>query len=100
MFRAICLFLAGAGIVVLLSSCGGTSSSQEHPASSEDQARAAPSASASEGRPTFAACMRRNGVDNFPDRASDGGYHFGSPNDVDPFSPVYQAAYEACEDLI
>jgi hypothetical protein len=54
---------------------------------------------------TYAACMRRNGVPNFPDPESNpDGYVKITPEELtapglSPSSPQYQAAEEACEDL-
>ena len=49
----------------------------------------------------FSACMRRHGVTDFPDPTfSDGGARIkitgGSSSDLDPRSPVFQAAQHAC----
>jgi hypothetical protein len=49
----------------------------------------------------FSACMRKHGVPNFPDPTfSDGGAHIhiagGSGTNLDPQSPVFQAAQTAC----
>jgi hypothetical protein len=51
----------------------------------------------------YAACMRENGVPKFPDpRASGGGIEWGELGarvGVDPESPQFKAAEDACEDL-
>ena len=46
----------------------------------------------------FAACMRSHGVKNFPDPNSQGGFLMGG--DVDPNSPTFKAAMQACRPLL
>ncbi|GAA2902097.1 hypothetical protein Acy02nite_71120 [Actinoplanes cyaneus] len=92
MFKAIHVVLLGVGVAILMSGCGGDPASRVHSVT--------PSASASAAKMTFSACMRGNGVPEFPDKGSDGGYHFDSGGGLDPFSFEYQAAYEACEGFI
>jgi hypothetical protein len=53
----------------------------------------------------FAQCMRSHGVPNFPDPTSNGGGLSGSisaqgPNGVDPNSPQFQSAQQACRSLL
>jgi hypothetical protein len=53
------------------------------------------------GALAFSACMRRHGLENFPDPTfSDGGAHIritpGAASNLDPQSPVFQAAQKAC----
>jgi hypothetical protein len=43
---------------------------------------------------TFAQCMRSNGVTNWPDPSSNG--RSQALNQIDPNSPTFQTAYEAC----
>jgi hypothetical protein len=48
----------------------------------------------------FAACMRKNGVPNFPDPNGQGVIQFGSKNGIDPNSPKFQAANQTCRKLL
>ncbi len=53
------------------------------------------------GALAFSACMRKHGLENFPDPTfSDGGAHLkitgGAGSNLDPQSPVFQAAQKAC----
>jgi hypothetical protein len=48
----------------------------------------------------FAACMRKNGVPNFPDPDGQGVIQFGSSNGIDPSSPKFQAANRTCRKLL
>lgn len=45
----------------------------------------------------FAACMRKNGVPNFPDPGRDGSIAFGASSGLDPNSPKFKAAQAKCE---
>jgi hypothetical protein len=45
----------------------------------------------------FAACMRKNGVPNFPDPSHDGSIQFGPGSGIDPNSPKFRAAQAKCE---
>jgi hypothetical protein len=47
----------------------------------------------------FARCMRAHGISDFPDPAPDGGLRIqASPgSDLDPNSPRYKAAHDACK---
>jgi hypothetical protein len=46
----------------------------------------------------FAACMRSHGVSNFPDPNAQGGFLMGG--DVNPNSPTFRAAMQACRPLL
>jgi hypothetical protein len=49
----------------------------------------------------FAACMRSNGVPKFPDpNSSDGGIKLSRQSGIDPNSPQFKAAEQACEELL
>jgi hypothetical protein len=48
----------------------------------------------------FAACVRKNGVPNFPDPNGQGVIQFGSGSGVDPSSPKFQAAMKACRKVL
>lgn len=48
---------------------------------------------------SFAACMRKHGVPNFPDPNSQGMFTPGQLKQLDPTSPLFQTAFKACESL-
>jgi hypothetical protein len=48
----------------------------------------------------FAVCMRSHGVPNFPDPSSGGGIHISSSSGINPQSPGFQAAQNACSKLL
>jgi hypothetical protein len=48
----------------------------------------------------FSACMRKHGVTNFPDPNSQGVIQFGSGLGIDPSSPTFQSARDACQKLL
>jgi hypothetical protein len=60
----------------------------------------APSAEQQEQILKFVECMRKNGVPDFPDPTT-GGVVIGGPNSgIDPNSPQFQSAMQACRSLI
>jgi hypothetical protein len=48
----------------------------------------------------FAKCMRKNGVPDFPDPSVQGGAVLSQTPGIDPNSPQFQAAQQACGDLL
>jgi hypothetical protein len=44
--------------------------------------------------------MRKNGVASFPDPDGQGQLPFATIDKLDPKSPVFQAAYKACEPVL
>jgi hypothetical protein len=48
----------------------------------------------------YAACMRKNGVPNFPDPNTQGQLSFSSANGFDPRSAAFQHAQQGCQKLI
>jgi hypothetical protein len=48
----------------------------------------------------YSACMRRNGVPQFPDPSADGGLVIQSGHGVDPGSPAFRAAQAKCGKLL
>ena len=73
--------------------CRAFAPSQEPSAGQEEELRT----SALE----FAECMRSHGVPNFPDpEVSGGGVKMAVPKGVDPESPTFEKANEACRDLM
>jgi hypothetical protein len=65
--------------------------------SADDGSDTASGASADSELVRYAACMRENGVPNFPDPV-DGELALHAGADLDPNSPEFQAAQEACQD--
>jgi hypothetical protein len=50
--------------------------------------------------PQYAACMRKNGVPNFPDPSRSGAISIGPSSGIDPRSPKFQAAQAKCRKLL
>jgi hypothetical protein len=48
----------------------------------------------------FSQCMRSHGVPSFPDPNSQGQISFGSSNGINPQSPKFQSAQQACQKLL
>jgi len=91
--RWFALFGVLAGGVLLLAACGGSPSKGVAglgSATSPSSAAQAPAA----GGIRFANCMRSNGVTNFPDPARGG--QSQAINRIDPSSPTFLRAYDAC----
>ncbi|MEV7286204.1 hypothetical protein AB0O01_16790 [Streptomyces sp. NPDC093252] len=94
---------------VLLSGCSGDSSAAGGSGPSSSPGTSSGSSGSSSGSSSgaggqfdqaleFAACMRANGVPDFPDpQQSDGGVRMDAGG-VDTESPEFQAAMEACRD--
>jgi hypothetical protein len=49
---------------------------------------------------SFAACMRRKGVVNFPDPDGQGRLPFGALSKLDQSAPLFPTAYKACQTLL
>ncbi|XVQ07108.1 hypothetical protein ACQP1W_31285 [Spirillospora sp. CA-255316] len=77
---------------VLLTACSGGSSNEADPGG------ASPTSAKDRGL-AFAKCMRENGVAKFPDPGSDGSQIVGKSSGIDPKSPEFKKAMEACKDL-
>jgi hypothetical protein len=80
--------LTGLVCAVALAACGSSSK---------------PISSASAGETAgikFADCMRAHGVPNFPDPGSGGGIQLNSGSGVNPQSPAFQSAQNACQKLL
>ena len=56
-------------------------------------------AAAAKAMLSFAACMRKNGVPNFPDPNGQGTFSPDSLQGLDPGTPLFQAAFKACQAL-
>jgi len=90
--------------VAVLAGCGGDDPAKDNVASvSGTGATPAPSANAATSDPEqgrkFAACMRENGVPDFPDPGPDGQFDIGRFRDADIDRQKLQSAREACRDL-
>jgi hypothetical protein len=48
----------------------------------------------------FSSCMRSHGVPNFPDPGSGGGISVGPGSGIDPASPKFRAAQQACQNVL
>lgn len=48
----------------------------------------------------YAKCMREHGVENFPDPGSTGGTNITPSSGIDPNSPRFEAAADACKSLL
>ena len=89
--------------IAVLAGCGGEDTAKDEVASvSAGGATPAASASAAadpeQGR-KFAACMRENGVPDFPDPGADGDFDMGQLRDADIDRQKLQQAQEACREL-
>jgi hypothetical protein len=81
---------------LVLAACGGGSSGPQVAGSGSSPKTASSSSKGSGANPlAYAACMRSHGLPDFPDPDSSGG--FALPGDIDPNSPRYQAAENACK---
>jgi hypothetical protein len=105
--------LAAASVValsVLVSGCGGSSAALvPQVASTKTSASGAPTArSSAKGDPAaYSACMRKNGVPNFPDPDSQGRIKItsgvsksGQKTGVDTNAPQFRTAQKACQKLM
>jgi hypothetical protein len=85
----------GAAVAALtLAACGGSTG---------------PSSAAASGGPNpkahadflkFSECMRAHGITNFPDPNGSGGIDIGQASGLDPRSPAFQTAQQACMKLL
>ena len=102
------LALAGAiALSLLASACGGSARNGVAQIGSTQTTTTGSNSSASrsdrQAMVAFSACMRKHGVPNFPDpKAVSGGYSlsFGSENGIDPNSPQFKNAQQACKKLL
>jgi hypothetical protein len=122
------LALAGASVTLLTAGCGnspsspGVASVASSPATASTTASPTPAGRQLEGAPTgggagrhfqlamntgnatlgtkFSACMRKHGVQNFPDPNGQGVITFGSGTGINPDSPTFRAATTTCQKLL
>ena len=77
------MILIAGGCALLVAACGSSKTSSGHQA-------------AFTGGLNFAKCMRAHGLTNFPDPSSGGGIQLNSSSGLNPASPAFQAAQQAC----
>jgi len=110
--RGLCLG-ALAGLALLASGCGGSTSPSVASVATATSSRASganaaggeASSGSSGGQPQSAAlkyarCMRANGEPTFPDPNSSGGFQIEQGTGVDPASTAFKAARAKCEKLL
>jgi len=105
--RARVLATATLVCTVLVAGCGGssdsptttTTASAGTPVSSKTSTVAAAPAAGNPGV-AFAACMRSNGVPDFPDPSAGRGLIFKPGAGVNPVSPAFRAAQAKCKSLL
>lgn len=91
--RPVSTGLAALGCAVAIAACGGSATDSTVTGSS-----ASPSATAAFVK--FSACMRADGVPNFPDPTGGGGIHISSSSGINPNSPAFQTARSKCRHLL
>jgi len=98
---------AAAGLSLLATACGGSAGTGVAQIGSTQTTTTSSNSSASrsdrQAMVAFSACMRKHGVPTFPDpKAVSGGYSlsFGSENGIDPNSPQFKNAQQACKKLL
>ena len=114
------LALSLVAVATLAAGCGGTASPSVASlgpsgagtsTSSDGGSAAGPSTSSSSGggagltlktadAAKFSSCMRSHGVPNFPDPSSGGGISIGPGSGIDPNSPKFRAAQQACQKVL
>ncbi len=94
------------GLALVGAACGGGSNAAvAHAGKNTPSTVAAPGPPAAASSPNYqrsvhyAQCMRKNGVPGFPDPNSQGDFLFKANNGLDPNSPTFQAAENACKAL-
>jgi hypothetical protein len=86
------LAIALAG-TALLAACSST------PANSDPANRSSSATSVSASGLAYSQCMRTHGIKNFPDPNPSGGIGISASSGINPNSPQYQAAEQACHSL-
>jgi hypothetical protein len=92
--RSLASLACGGALALAIAGCGSTG----------------PSAAAASGGPQpasaraaflkYSQCMRAHGVPNFPDPSAGGGIQLDSSSGLDPRSPSFQTAQQACQKLL
>jgi hypothetical protein len=103
LLRLLCTGPALALAVAVMAGCGSTETSSDGVASVSG-AGATPAASASASRDPeqareYSACMRENGVPDFPDPGPDGQFDIRQLRDADIDREKIQSAQQACREL-
>ncbi len=93
--RQAVLLTAAMACTVLVTACGGSSGAHITSAGGS----AAGSSAASSGL-AYSQCMRSHGLKNFPDPTSSGGINITAGSGIDPSSPQYAKAQQACQSLM
>jgi hypothetical protein len=91
------LAIALAG-TALLAACSSPPANSD-PASRSSSATSASATSASASGLAYSQCMRAHGIKNFPDPNPSGGIGIGPSSGINPNSPQYQTAEQACHSL-
>jgi hypothetical protein len=99
--KRIAVVVFTAGLALLAAACGGSSGSHlaQLGSTATGSNTASSPASQAGGALAFARCMRSNGVQNFPDPDSHGGFP-SSTKQIARTNPRYQAAHGACRHLL
>jgi hypothetical protein len=98
MLPVLALILVAVSLVA--AGCGGGGSSGADSGSAAGAAGSSGGSDLNAQLAEWSQCMRENGVPNFPDqRAVNGQVQLSLPADVDPNSPQFQQATEACRSL-
>ncbi|HEY3191370.1 MAG TPA: hypothetical protein VGJ61_01200 [Solirubrobacterales bacterium] len=90
-------------IVLLATACSGGSAGPGvagQGSSSTPSASASPSGDPREVMLAYAQCMRDHGISDFPDPEPGGGIAIQAGGDLDPDSPQFKAADDACKSLL
>jgi hypothetical protein len=87
--RILAVALASVSCAVALTACGSSGKSNTGSGSNGEAAGI-----------KFADCMRSHGVPNFPDPGPGGGIQISSGSGINPQSPAFQSAQNACSKLL
>ncbi len=87
------IMLAAIACSAAITACGSSSSSIAAASGGVSPAHA-------EAALKFADCMRSHGVPNFPDPTGGGGIHIQAGSGINPQSPSFKAAQQACFKLL
>jgi hypothetical protein len=102
--RTLAALIATAALIPLVAACGGGGSSGSpgvaNVASSSASRSSSQSSSAANDPVAYSRCIRRHGVPNFPDPASNGTLPKGSAPDFGVSDAQFQAAERACRRLL
>ncbi|MFZ0042318.1 MAG: hypothetical protein WAK93_13490 [Solirubrobacteraceae bacterium] len=94
-FHTLFIGLAGCMCGLTIAACAGSGST----GTGTGTAAGAVGASRSDKPLQYAKCMRSHGVPNFPDPGAQGGIQLTPGSGVNPQSPAFQSAQQACAKL-